>query len=203
MATTATEPVISTGVDHLTHRITIDRYLRMIKAGIFTEKDPIFLWRGRLVEQMTKGRHHSKAVTKLYRKLIGLVPEGWYIEQEQPIEIPDDGMPEPDLAVIRGSVEDYPDRAPSSKNVTLVVEVADSSLSADSGTVLETYASEAIPVYWILNVPSRWIEVHVRPTGPAQFPSYRERRIYTRDDEVPVVLDGQEVGRFAVREIFP
>ena len=203
MAATATEPGLSNGVDHMTYRITTDRYLRMVKARIFTEKDPVFLWRGRLVEKMTKGRQHSKAVTKLYKKLIGLMPEGWYVEQEQPMEIPDDGMPEPDISVIRGAVDDYPDRAPSSKDVALVVEVADSSVSADSGAVLEMYASEAIPVYWILNVPSRWIEVHIRPSGPAQFPSYRERRIYSLDEEVPVILDGREVGRFSVREIFP
>jgi Uma2 family endonuclease len=203
MATTATEQGLTNGVDHMTYRITIDRYLRMVKARIFTEKDPVFLWRGRLVEKMTKGREHSKAVTKLYKKLIGLVPDGWYVEQEQPMEIPDDGVPEPDISVIRGAVDDYPDRAPSSKDVALVVEAADSSISADSGVVLETYASEAIPVYWILNVPSRWIEVHVRPSGPAEFPSYRERRIYRLDDEVPVILDGREVGRISVREIFP
>ena len=203
MATIATEMGLSNGVDHEIYRITIDRYQRMVKARVFTEDDPVFLWRGRLVEKMTKGREHSEAVTKLYRKLIGLVPEGWYVEQEQPMEIPDDGVSEPDLSVIRGSVDDYPDRAPTSRDVALVVKVANSSLSADSGTVLETYASEAIPVYWIFNVPGLWVEVHTRPSGPAVFPTYGERRIYRLDDEVPVVLDGCEIGRLNVREVFP
>ena len=31
--------------------------------------------------------------------------------------------------------------------------MADSSVAVDSGEVLETFAAESIPVYWIVNIP--------------------------------------------------
>ncbi len=183
------------------HRMTIERYEKLAQSGVYGDKEPVFLWRGRLVEKMTKGRKHSRAGTKLHQRLIGLVPVGWYVEHEQPIEIADDGMPEPDLAVIRGSIDDDRDRAASSKKVALIVEIADSSLAVDSSGVLEAYAREAIPIYWIVNIPKGWIEVHTEPTGPGDRPSYRERRLYLKDEELPVVVDGHDLGRILVREI--
>src|SRR4051812_22319441 len=170
-----TEPVRS----YRPHRLTIDRYDRMIAAGVFTEKDPVFLWKGRLVEKMTKNPPHTIAETELYRLMIRLVPDGWYVAQEQPMAIPDDGVPEPDLTVVRGRTRDYKGRAPTAQDVALVAEVADSSLAIDSGEVLQTYAREAIPVYWIVNLPEKRIEVYTEPSGPvAAAPSYHNHRDY-------------------------
>src|SRR5262249_5228395 len=130
-------------------RLTVDRYYRMIEAGILGEDDPVFLWKGQLVEAMGKGRPHSTALTTLYRLMVPIVPDGWYVEQEQPMTLGDDGAPEPDLTVIRGTPDDYPDRPPSAQDVALVVEVADTSLAEDRGEVLESYAAQAIPIYWV------------------------------------------------------
>jgi hypothetical protein len=87
--------------------------------------------------------------------------------------------------------------------VTLIVEVADSSLPMDAGEVLETYAANAIPIYWIVNIPRRRIEVYSEPSGPAESPTYRASRLYLLGEEVPVVLDGREGGRVAVDAILP
>lgn len=207
MTTTATEtvPEIESGAepDFPPYRMTIDRYMRLIEAGVFTEKDPVFLWRGRLVEKMTKGDRHVFAVTELYPFLIGLVPVGWFVRQEQPIAMGDRSMPEPDLTVIRGGNRDFRDRTPTVRDVALVIEVSDSSLAIDSRGVLRAYAAEGIPVYWIVNIPRGRVEVYRDPTGPGESSSYRERREYGPDDEVSVILDGREVGRVAVKEILP
>jgi Uma2 family endonuclease len=206
MATTAEAPPPETTElvrAYRPHRLTIDRYDRMITAGVFTEKDPVFLWKGQLVEKMTKNPPHTIAVTELHRVMLRLVPEGWYVAQEQPMAIADDGVPEPDLTVVRGRTRDYKERSPTAQDVALVVEVADSSVAIDSGEVLQTYAREAIPVYWIVNLPKGRIEVYTEPSGPADVSSYGSQRHYGPDDEVPVVLDGREVARIAVRDVLP
>lgn len=185
------------------HRLTIARYERMAAAGVFSEREPVFLWEGRLAEKMTKGDFHNFSETELGTRLIRIVPVGWHVRHETPMKVRDDGMPEPDLTVVRGAALDYKTRTPTAQDVALIVEVADSSLEVDSGEVMEVYAREGIPVYWIVNIPYRWIEVFTRPSGPADVPRYAERRIYRLDDEVPVVLDGREVGRVAVRDILP
>jgi hypothetical protein len=45
--------------------------------------------------------------------------------------------------------------------------------------------------------------VHTKPTRSAKKPSYKQHQEYGPDDEVPVVLDGREVGRISVKEILP
>ena len=189
--------------DYRPHRLTIDRYYQMIEAGIFSAHDAVFLWKGRLVEKMTIGRPHTIALIRLFRLLNRLVPEGCYLEQGQPMILGDDAVPEPDLKVVRGALEDYPHRPPGSRDVPFVVEIAETSLAVDSGAVLETYARERIPAYWIVNLPKRRIDVYSEPTGPADRPTYRLRHHFGPGEEVPVVLDGVEVGRVAVNDVLP
>ncbi len=208
MATTATEVITEAGSDaepgFRPHRMTVDRYERLIEAGVFGSKDPVFLWRRRLVERMTPGQPRVFVVSTLLQAFLRLVPDGWYTLQGQPIAVGDLSMPEPDLSVVRGTIRDYLERRPTAaRDVALVIEVSDSTLKADSGEVLRAYAAEGVPVYWIVNIPRSRAVVHGNPTGPSDAPDYREHREYGPDDEIPVVLDGVEVGRVAAREILP
>ena len=84
-----------------------------------------------------------------------------------------------------------------------MIEVADSSLDEDRGWKKQIYAHARIPVYWIVNLVARQVEVYTDPTGPADQPDYRQRRDYGPTDEVPLVLDGQEVARIRVSELLP
>jgi len=201
MATTIQGPASATtpAATFRPHRLTVDRYHRMIEAGIFTEDEPIFLWKGQLVEKMTKGQPHNIALNELNKILVRLVPDGWNARQEQPIVLRDDSEPEPDITIVRGASRDYPTRPPTPRDVVLLAEVSDSSLAIDSSESMEIYAREAIPCYWIVNLPERRIEVYRRPEGAR----YAERQVYGPDDEVPVVLDGREEGRGRVREVLP
>ncbi len=76
-------------------------------------------------------------------------------------------------------------------------------MTFDSGAKLKSYAADGVPVYWIVNLPKRQIVVYTLPTGPTETPSYGESREYGPDDEVPLVLDGREVGRISAKEILP
>jgi len=69
--------------------------------------------------------------------------------------------------------------------------------------VLELYAAESIAAYWIANIPDRQIEVYTAPSGPAVSAGYGVCTIFRPGDEAPIVLDGLEVGRIAVDEVFP
>src|SRR4051794_1123842 len=102
---TAPSPTASP-LDH-PYRISIDRYNRMIEAGAFTSSERIYLWEGQLVTKMTKGRPHVVASVKLDQRLVAILPAGWHVEQEQPVEIGGHSVPEPDLMVVRGSIDDY------------------------------------------------------------------------------------------------
>ncbi len=198
-----TEGRTDSPIEYPPHRLTVKRYERMVGAGIFGDKSPIFLWHGRLVEKMTKGDPHIFAVLALSKILDRLLPEGWHARPEAPVRVGDDSMPEPDLSVVRGGLRDYLGRKPSVRDTALVIEVADSSLAIDSGDVLRTYAVEGFPVYWIVNIPNRRVEVYGGPSGPSDRPGYRTCRHFGPGERVPVVLDGREVGTVAVDDFLP
>ena len=185
------------------HRLTVERYERMVDAGVFGDKSPIFLWHGRLVEKMTKEYPHVFAVVSLNQLLNRLLAEGWHVRPEQPVRVGDDSMPEPDITVVRGTIRDYRHRAPTVQDTALIIEVADSSLAIDSGDVLRTYATQGFPLYWIVNIPRRRVEVYRDPTGPSDRPGYQNCRHFGPGERVPVVLDGHEVGLIALDDFLP
>jgi Uma2 family endonuclease len=114
-------------------RLSVEQYQRMGQAGILTPDDDVELLEGWLVLKMTKNPPHRIATRKVRVALEALVTEGWYVDTQEPI-VTSDSEPEPDVAIIRGRTEDYPDRNPSADCVGLVVEVADRTLLRDRRT---------------------------------------------------------------------
>ena len=56
-----------------------------------------------------------------------------------------------------------------------------------------------IPIYWIVNLAKRQIEVYTDP-GPE---GYRRRVDFLAGQSVPLVIDGQPSGELAVDDILP
>ncbi len=184
--------------------LSLDQYHRMIRAGILTEEDPVELLEGRLVRKMSKNPPHRRSKRRLLTALGRIVPVGWYVEEQEPISIAaSPSEPEPDVFIARGTDDDYRDRNPGPADLALVIEIADSTLATDRGTKKRIYAGAPIPAYWIINLQDRRVEVYTDPTGPADAPDYRRRTDYGADEAVPLVLDGLEVGRVAVRDVLP
>jgi hypothetical protein len=78
-------------------------------------------------------------------------------------------------------------------------DVADSHPDQDWGKKLSSYAAGGIPVYWIINLSERQVEVYSGP-GPK---AYRERVDYGPGQLAPVVIAGQQLGQVAVDHILP
>lgn len=182
-------------------RMSVERYHQMIAAGIFTEDDEVELLEGWIVNKMAKNRPHTKATNLIRRALEGLITAVYYLDAQEPITLTD-SEPEPDIIVVRGSLFDY-DQHPQAKDVALVVEVADTTLRRDQNWKKQLYARDGIPVYWVVNLPDRQIELYTDPTGNAASPNYRQLRTYAPDEMLPVILDGQTLGYLAVKSLLP
>jgi Uma2 family endonuclease len=174
----------------------------MIDAGVFAEDENFELLEGLIIRKMTKHPPHWIASGNLRDLLIALRLPGFFVHAQDPVTT-SDSEPEPDIALIRGSRRDYKGRNPDPKQAPFVVEVADSSLQKDRRWKKRIYARAGIPVYWIVNVIDRQIEVFTRPTGPAKKPDYADCQIVPADGEVTLVLDGSEVARLKVTDILP
>jgi Uma2 family endonuclease len=182
-------------------RLSVAQYHQMIEQNPLTPKDRVELLLGLLVHEMPEKQPYNTTSGKFGDGLIRLLPPGWYVAREEAVWAANDSEPEPDVTVVRGSRNDYPDTPPQGRDVARVV--ADSSLACDKSEKKRIYAAAGIPYYWLANLPERRIEVYSDSIGPEQWPDYRRRTDHAPGDVVPVVLDGVEVGWLAVRELLP
>ena len=206
MATVVSSPPATARGDRL-YRISLDKYHQMAAHGIFSGRDRVVLLDGLLVTRMTRHPPHVTATSKSVKALEAVVPEGWMVNKEDPVSFPSgptgaDSEPEPDVTVVRGTIDDYTDHHPGPADIALVVEVADSSLAEDRAGLVR-YAWAGIPTAWIVNLPERRVEVHTEPTGPDAQARHLEVAVYGTDGLVPVVIDGREVGPFEGKELLP
>jgi len=184
------------------YRLTVQQFEKMIDAGVFGEKDHVELLGGLLVDKMVKRPPHNVAVGCLSDLFRGLLA-GWFVNEEKPIDLSLRSRPEPDIAVIRGRLQDYSERNPTAAETVIVCEVADSSYAKDRGARWRMYATAKIPSYWIVNLPRRQIEVYSNPSGRGKLAEYQDVKIAGADDEIPLVIEGHEVGRSKVRDVLP
>jgi Uma2 family endonuclease len=184
------------------YRLSVEQYEAMVESGIFTEHDRLQLINGMLVAKVTQGDDHCVADELCRTSLSALLPPGWSIRTNKPVRLVTNGSePEPDEAVVRGSIRDYARGKrgkPGPADIGLVVEVSDSSL-VDDHAMVGIYGPAGVPVYWIVNLVDRQVEVYSGPHARG----YATRKDYRSGDYVPVVLDGTIVGQIAVDEILP
>jgi Uma2 family endonuclease len=174
------------------YRFNVDEYERM------DLDDPrVELINGYVVKKVPKKPTHSWTTKAVLKSLENRIPPGWTSRQEQPVLIPAFDEPEPDVAIVRGGDDDYEHRHPGPADVGLLVEVSEATLVRDQNEKLPAYARGGIPVFWIVNLVDRQVEVYSDP-GPD---GYRSTQVFTPGQHVPVMLDGHLIGHVAVDDI--
>jgi len=131
-----------------------------------------------------------------------IAPDGWYVDSQEPITL-NDSEPEPDIAIVRGDTRDYLDRHPGARDLSLVVEVADSTRERDRTLKQRLYGRAGIPVYWIVNLVERQLEVYSQPVELPSGPLYQQRQDYSLSDAVEVAIGDRTAGSLRVRDLFP
>ncbi len=185
------------------YRFSVDQYHRLAEAGLITKKDRVVLLEGLLVRKMTVHPPHATALENCYQLLLFLLNGlGWTVRSQLPITLAA-SEPEPDVVVARGARATYASRHPLPADLGLLIEVADSSLRDDRVDSARFYADARIPVYWIVNLVDRQVEVLTLPSGPCAAPAYAQQQVFLPGQAVPVVLDGVTVGHLAVNDLLP
>lgn len=192
-------PVFTLAAEPPVWPISVALYEQMAAKGILGERDRVYLWQGRLAAKMTINRPHVVGVRSTFLALHDLRLANYEAEQEAPMAFRfQASVPEPDVKIVRGRVKDYRDRTPTTADVPLVVEVSEATLAEDRRLAFD-YAAEGTPVYWLLNIPGRRVEVYSDPAEGG----YTRCTPYAESEVVLVVLDGREVGRLRVADLLP
>ena len=58
-------------------------------------------------------------------------------------------------------------------------------------------------MYWILNLPESRCETYSEPSGPGDEPDYGQRQSYGPTEQIPLMIEGVEVGRIVVQALLP
>jgi Uma2 family endonuclease len=153
-------------------RFTVDQYHRMIAEGILPEGEPIELLNGQLVRKnrsamgedpMTVSTRHATTVTKIGDLNPKFKQLGCHLRIQQPVTLPPYHEPEPDVALVTGAIADYANRHPGAKDILCAIEVADSSLQQDRTRKQQIYADSGIPMYVLVNLIEKAVEVYTQP----------------------------------------
>lgn len=182
-------------------RVSVERYHELIERGFFTDNSAYELLEGVIVEKMTKHPAHVYATNKVRALIASLVSSDCHLRSQDPITLAT-SEPEPDLAVVSGTLEQFAAKHPSGRDVLLLVEVAESSLSTDRYKA-GIYAAAGVEAYWIVNLPQRTVEVYTSPVQEGAVWRYTKTRIYPETEKIPVELGDKLVGTISAAALFP
>jgi hypothetical protein len=183
-------------------RMPVNRYHQMIMAGILTENDRLELLEGLLVKKVAISPAHSFVTDHLRDELMTAVSPHHFVRSQQPITT-HTSEPEPDVMIIKGNQRRFIQHHPQPHDVLLIIEVADTTLHQDQTWKKRIYAQASIAIYWIVNLPDRQIEVYSQPSGPSDNPTYHQLHTYQETDEIPLILNRQEITHLKVRDLLP
>lgn len=178
------------------HRFSIREFAAMQELGILTEGEPselldgLIVWKDRSsgdAEAMTVNRAHVKTIalfTAAMQKILVDHTLDAHVQVQSPVTLSDCSCPEPDLAIVRGQMDQY-DEHPRAADLWLVIEVAHSSLALDRREKQQLYAAAGIAEYWIVNLRDGQVECHRLPDPVTR--QYQSRTILTETESIEFV----------------
>jgi Uma2 family endonuclease len=178
-------------------RLTTEQYFGLVETGVLSEEDRVELLEGVIVAMTPTNPPHDSAVTRVSVALYDAVGRRAVVRTQCTFLVGRWSAPEPDVAVVAGSLADYDDVHP--RTALLVVEVADSSLPQDRISKARIYAAAGVPEYWIANLRDGVVEVLREPDAAAA--RYRDSHIARPGDRLELAaLPGAAI---AVSDLLP
>jgi Uma2 family endonuclease len=147
-------------IDPALRRFTRDEYYQLLDAGLFQEQR-VELIDGVIVQMAAQKNLHAAGVTLTADAIRAAFGAGYWVRVQSSLDISPHSVPDPDIAVVKGSPKHCAASNPTS--ALLVVEVSDSTLRYDSNEKASLYACSGIADYWIVNLVDRWLEIRRDP----------------------------------------
>ena len=150
-------------------RLKVNQYHELSESGIIPERTELLS--GIMVEKCGKSPLHTWTVQFLTEWLQESTTTAESVRVEQPLTF-SDSEPEPDLAVVRGTRDDFMLAHP--QTAELVIEVAISTEQVDREKAA-IYATAGVSEYWLILPTKRTVVVHRHPTD-GQYSSVTEEK---------------------------
>jgi len=179
---------------------SVARYHQLLQAGILMDLDRFEFLEGYLVRKPDCSDAVREARGRLSARFTRLREPGWQVRVTASVTL-SDSEPEPDTVLARGGDTTFAERRPAPGEIGLVVEVSQTRLDVDRNDMARIYARAGLPVYWIINVVDRQVELYTDPRPADPVPAYATRTDYRPGDAVPLVLDGRPIAQLPVPDL--
>jgi Uma2 family endonuclease len=146
------------------------------------------------------GKNHRKAVERLSDLRTPINDSRRHVQSQKPLVCTETHAPEPDFAVIRGTLDEYDD-LPAAADALSVIEVADASYERDSGEKLAGYARAGVVQYIILNLRNRTAEVYTQPDSSTG--AYASLNVVSEGQSLPIRIGENEVFPVMLADLLP
>ena len=140
---------------------TVEDYHRMIEAGILADRRCELIG-GEIIEMAPEGPRHrfiNETIADYLRQQLGALA---LVSEAHPITL-SDSEPEPDIAVVQPPRSRYRERHPVPTDIYWLIEIADTTLTKDTGEKLKVYATAGITEYWVIDVQRSHLKVFRQP----------------------------------------
>jgi Uma2 family endonuclease len=147
---------------------TVADVQRMLDSGIIAEGERVELIKGELVVMAAKSVAHDNVQNALNLLFAKVVPAGLYVGNSSTLQLTEDILVEPDLAIISRGLYKRSAKGfarPRAEDVLLVVEIAVSSLAYDRDVKAQLYAEHGIREYWLIDANERTTWIHTGPSA--------------------------------------
>ena len=140
-----------------------DELYRLLDLGFF-QGQRVELIEGEILLMASQTNLHAQSVALTAQALSAAFGKNYWVRVQMSLDLSPYSVPDPDLAVISGSVRDNSGRD-NPKTALLIVEVSDSTVAWDRKNKGSLYARTGIADYWIVNLEKRFLEVQRSPVA--------------------------------------
>jgi Uma2 family endonuclease len=147
------------------HRLTVDQYHQMARAGVLAADARVELIEGEIIDMAPIGTGHWSVVSRLTDIFASALHGKAIVSVQSSLRLGDFSEPEPDLAVFKYRADFYAERHPTAADTLLVIEVADTTAPYDRNVKVPLYAKHGVPEVWIIDLEASIVRFYRRPEG--------------------------------------
>ena len=144
------------------HRFTLDDVLALQAAGVIDGDARIELLDGEIIDLPEEDELHVWFKVELTRFLVRALPDDQRLAPDATLSLAPRDAPEPDIYIFPVGLLL---RQTPGDQLTLIVEISDSTLQHDLKRKAALYAQNGVREYWAIDVRAQRTFVHLQPEG--------------------------------------
>jgi len=118
---------------------------------------------GEIIEMAPIGAPHAGITKRLIDIFSRQVGNAAIVDAQDPVVLGTSSEPQPDLALLRPREDFYVKSHPGSKDVLVLIEISDTTLTYDRETKMPLYARASIPEVWLIDLNGKNLHVYRHP----------------------------------------